>query len=46
MIYADLESLLRKIDSCQNNLKKSSAEKKSKYKLSGYSWVTCCSFDK
>ena len=30
MIYADLECLLRKIDTCQNNPKKSSTEKKSK----------------
>ena len=29
MIYADLERLLRKIDSCQNDPKKSSTEKKS-----------------
>ena len=46
MIYADLECLIRKIDTCQNDPKKSSTEKKAKHKPSGYSWITCCSFDK
>ena len=46
IIYADLECLLEKIDTCQNNPKKSYAEKKAKHKPSGYSLVTCCSFDK
>ena len=45
MIYADLESLLEKIHSSQNNPKKSYTEKKAKYTPSGYSWITCCSFD-
>ena len=40
MIYADLECLLRKIDSCQNDPKISSTEKKTKHKPSGYSWIT------
>ena len=40
MIYADLECLLRKIDSCQNDPKISSTEKKAKHKPSGYSWIT------
>ena len=44
--YADLESLLQKIDTCQNNPEKSYTQKKSKHKPSGYSLVTCCSFDK
>ena len=41
-----LECLLRKIDTCQNDPKKSSTEKKAEHTPSGYSWVTCCSFDK
>ena len=45
IIYADLESLLEKIHSCQNNLTKSYTEKKAKHTPSGYSWITCCSFD-
>ena len=46
IIYADLESLLLKINICQNNPEKSYTEKKSVHKPSGYSLVTCCSFDK
>ena len=46
IIYADLECLLQKIDTCQNNLKEPYTEKKAKHKTSGYSRVTCCSFDK
>ena len=46
IIYADLECLLQKIDKCQNNPEKSYTEKKAKHKPSGYSLVTCCSFDK
>ena len=46
IIYADLECLLQKIDTCQNNPEKSYTEKKSKHKPSGYSLVTCCSFNK
>ena len=34
-----------KMDSCQNNPKKSYAEKKSKHKPSGYSLGTCYSLD-
>ena len=45
IIYSDLECLLEKMHSCQNNPKKSSAEKKTKHKLSGYSLFTNCSFD-
>ena len=45
-IYADLECLLRKINTCQNNPKKSYTEKKAIHRPSGYSLVTCCSFDK
>ena len=46
IIYADLECLLQKIKSCQNNPEKSYTEKKAVHKPSGYSLVTCCSFDK
>ena len=45
MIYADLECLLRKIDSCQNDSKKSSTEKKDEHTPLGYSWITYCLFD-
>ena len=41
-----LNVCLKKIDKCQNNPKKSYTEKKAKHKPSGYSLVTCCSFDK
>ena len=43
IIYADLEYLLEKIDTCYNN---NNTEKKAKHKPSGYSLVTYCSFDK
>ena len=46
IIYADLECLLLKINTCQNNPEKSYTEKKAKHKPSGYSLVTCFSFDK
>ena len=45
VIYADLECLLQKINTCQNNPEKSYTEKKAKHKPSGYSSVKCCSFD-
>ena len=45
VIYADLEYLLEKINTCQNNPEKSYTEKKAKHKPPGYSLVTCCSFD-
>ena len=45
MIPADLECLLEKMHSCQNNPKKSYTEKKAKHTPSGYSWFTCCLFD-
>ena len=45
IIYADLEYLLEKIHSRQNNPRKSYTEKKAKHMLSGYSCITCCSFD-
>ena len=45
-IYADLECLLQKINICRNNPEKSYTEKKAVHRPSGYSLVTCCSFDK
>ena len=46
IIYADLECLLGKVDTCQNDPRKSSPGKKAEHTPSGYSSVTCCSFDK
>ena len=46
IIYADLECLLQKINICRNNPEKSYTEKKAVRRPSGYSLVTCCSFDK
>ena len=45
IIYADLECLLEKIDTCQNNPVKSSTTKINKHTPSGYSLFTLCSFD-
>ena len=45
-IYADLKCLLQKINTCSNNPDKSYTEKKATHRPSGYSLVTCCSFDK
>ena len=45
MIPIDLECLLEKIHSCQNNPEKSYTEKKAKHTPSGYSCFTCCWFD-
>ena len=42
MIYADLECLLEKMHSCQNNSEKSYTEKKTKHTPSGYSLFTSC----
>ena len=44
-IYADLESLLKKSNTCHNNPEKSSSAKINKHTPSGYSWFTNCSFD-
>ena len=44
-IYADLECLLEKMSTCQNNPNKSSTTKINKHILSGYSLFTHCSFD-
>ena len=46
IIYADSECLLQEIKSCQNIPEKSYTEKKAVHSPSGYSLVTCCSFDK
>ena len=45
LIYADLECLLEKISTCQNNPNKSSTTKINKHTPSGYSIFTSCSFD-
>ena len=45
IIYADLESLLKKMNTCNNNPEKSSTTKINKYTPSGYSLFTHCSFD-
>ena len=44
-IYADLECLLEKISTCQNDPNKSSTTKINKHTPSGYSIFTNCSFD-
>ena len=45
MIYADLECLIEKMHSCQNNPEKSYTEKKIQHMPSSYSLFTNCSFD-
>ena len=44
-IYADLECLLEKMSTCQNNPNESSTTKVNKHTPSGYSIFTNCSFD-
>ena len=46
IIYADLESLLEKMNTCHNNPEKSSTTKINKHTPSGYSLFTHCSFGK
>ena len=46
IIVADIEYLLRKIDTCANDPSKSSTEKKNKHEICGYSLFIDCSFDK
>ena len=46
IIYADLECILKKIDTCQNNPDLSSTTKINQHIPSGYSIYTGCSFDK
>ena len=45
-IYLDLECLLKKEQSCQNNPEKSYTEKKARHEPSGWGMLTRCSFDK
>ena len=45
IIYADLECLLEKISGCHYNPEKSSRTKINKHTPSGYSMLTCSSFD-
>ena len=45
IIYADLESLLQKSNTCHNNPKKSSKTKLNTHTSSGYSLFTHCLFD-
>ena len=45
IVYADLDCLLEKMHSCENNLEKSYTEKKTEHTPSGYSLFTNCSFD-
>ena len=45
VIYADLECLLEKMSTCQNNPNKSSTTKMNKHTPSGYSIFIHCSFD-
>ena len=40
--YADLECLLKKARSCQNNPENSYTEEKIKHKPSGYAWCSIC----
>ena len=46
LIYANLECLLEKMSTCQNNPNKSLTTKINKHTPSGYSIFTSCSFDK
>ena len=45
IMYADLECLHEKMNTCHNNPEKSSTTKVNKHLLSGYSLFTHCSFD-
>ena len=45
IIYADLECLLKKKQSRQNNSENSYTQRKAKHKPSGYSLSLICSFD-
>ena len=45
VIYADLECLLEKMNTCHNNPEKSSTTKINKHTASGYSLFTHCLFD-
>ena len=43
--YADLECLLEKVQSSQNNPKNPHTERKAKHESSGQAWSLICSFD-
>ena len=45
IIYADLECLPKKEQSCQNNPKNSYIQREAKHKPSGYSLSLNCSYD-
>ena len=45
VVYADLECLLEKMSTCQNNPNESSTTEINKHTPSGYSILTYCSFD-
>ena len=45
IIFADMESLLKKIDTCHNNPKRPSTSKINLHTACGYSLFTHCSFD-
>ena len=45
-IYLDLECILKKLQSSQNNPEKSYTEKKARHEPSGWSMFIRCSFDK
>ena len=45
-VYVDLECLLEKMSTCQNNPNESSTTEINKHTPSGYSLFTHCSFDK
>ena len=45
IFYADLECILRILDTCQNNSEKSYTENKALHVLSGYALVLSCSFN-
>ena len=45
-IYLDLECILKKLQSIQNNPEKSYTEKKARHEPSGCAMFTGCSFDK
>ena len=44
-IYADLESLLKKMNASTNDSDKSSTTQLNKHEMCGYSLATHCSFD-
>ena len=46
VVYADLECLLEKISTCQNNLRESSTTEINKHTPSGYSLFMHCLFDR